>query len=178
MCSTDLSHSHGETLSPEIRVKEASPALDVSLLPARSATRGRRRSALFHQTLCSHHRNPDLKLSKSKGSRRVAFSLGGLPWPTALAVARLTGIHRSPQHGWSKLTPRSCRGTDKTAVVHTSTSKAGHVRELTKKQNDEGAHHTLTGTCTHDKISVEGDARPTRHCCVLTGPPLSWLVLQ
>ena len=77
---------------------------------------------------------PDLKLSKSTGSRRVAFSLGGLPWPTALAVARLTGIHRSPQHGWSKLTPWSCRGTNKTAVFHTSTSKAGHVRELTKNK--------------------------------------------
>ena len=25
---------------------------------------------------------------------------------------KLTGNHRSPQHGWSKLTPRSCRGTD------------------------------------------------------------------
>ena len=45
--STDLSHSYGETLSPKIRVKEVLSTPDVSLLPAKSATRRRRRSALF-----------------------------------------------------------------------------------------------------------------------------------
>ena len=130
-----ISHTALENLFLQKFVSKKSPQHSTS----RCSLRGQQQEVVgvlpfFSSALCSHHRNPDLKLAKSTGSRRVAFSLGGLPWPTALAVARLTGLHRTFEHGWSKLTPRSCRRTDKTGVFHTSTSKAGHVRELTKNE--------------------------------------------
>ena len=175
--STDLSHSYGETLSPEVHVKEVSPTLDVSLLPAGSATRGRGRSALFPS---------DTLFAPSK---------------SRLEIVQINGISaRCIQSGRASMADCACCSEThwhppqpSTRVVKTHTMELSWDRQncgsphehkqgwtfsrTDEKQNDEGAAHTLTGTCTHDKISVEGDARPIRHCSVLTGPPLSWLVL-
>ena len=104
--STDLSHSNGKPLSPEIRVKEVSPALDVSLHPARSATRRRRRSALFPSDTLFAPSKSRLEIAQVNGiSARCSVWAGShgrlrLLWRDSLAsTAALNTGGQNSHHG-------------------------------------------------------------------------------
>ena len=160
--STDLSHSYGETLSPQVRVKEVSPTLDVSLLLAGSATRGRGRSALFPSDTLFAPSKSRLEIVQVNGFSARCIQSGRAPmtvcaccgeahWHPPQPSTRVVKTHNT-ELSWNR---QNC------CIPHEH--KQGWTRSRTdEKQNDEGALHTLTGTCTHDKISVESGARPIR----------------